>query len=251
MAGPTFHELFAVARAHQTPRFDAPDLVVDNARGAEEPVPPDWTEDALRSVPRPLPPVRSPADGRYIEPRVPSAPPHVFQGPIGAIESYPEDGKNAWRASNDTAIVAAVNRHNAERNLYPGDAEFMTPPLMKSWMMEESGSGADRAAFERDPFQVNNSGDWTEKSDEKRRIAGLRKDQVMTPESSADAALKWLAYKGRLHRDGGGRLGPYWTPYEAFRNYNGNTDEYAGADSAYDGMEHRDAYANRIPGRLK
>jgi hypothetical protein len=251
MPGPTFRELYAVARAHQKPEFDAPDLAVNNARSAEEFAPSDWTEDALRSVPRSLPLVRSPADGRYIEPRVPPAPPHVFQGPMGAIEGYPEDGRNAWRASDDAAIVAAVNRHNAERNLYPGDAEFMTPQLIKSWMMEESGSASDRAAFGRDPFQVNNPGDYTERSGEKSRIAGLRKDQVMTPESSADAALKWPAYKARLHRDGGGRLGPYWTPFEVLRNYNGNVRDYEGPDAMYRGMRHHDAYANRILSRVR
>jgi hypothetical protein len=224
---PTFHALHAAARAHLRPKSDAPGLVVNNGRGAAEAAPPDWTNDAMRSVPRPP----------------------VFRGPIGPIEGYPEDGKNAWRASNDAVIVAAVNRFNAERNLYPGDAEFMTPKLMKSWMMEESGG--HRAEFERDPLQVNNPGDWTEKSNEKQRIAGLRKDQTMTPETSADAALKWLAYKARLHRDGGGRLGPYWTPYEAFQNYNGRGDDYKGPDKAYAGMKHREAYANRILGRLK
>jgi hypothetical protein len=146
-------------------------------------------------------------------------------------------------------FITAVNRHNATRNLYPGDAEFMTPKLMKSWMMEESGSSADRAAFERDPFQVNNPGDHTEKSGEKSRIAGLRKDQIMTPETSADAALKWLAYKGRLHRGESGRLGPFWTPYEALRNYNGNVRDYEGPEAMYRGMRHHDAYANRILSR--
>ena len=33
----TFRELHAAARAHQTPEFDAPDLVVNNSRGAEAP----------------------------------------------------------------------------------------------------------------------------------------------------------------------------------------------------------------------
>jgi hypothetical protein len=33
----TFRELHASARAHQKPRFDAPDLVVNNSRGAEAP----------------------------------------------------------------------------------------------------------------------------------------------------------------------------------------------------------------------
>jgi hypothetical protein len=249
MAEPSFRQKWEWARAHQKPAPDAPDLVVDNAGGAEEPVPPDWTEDALRSVPRPLPPVRSPADGRYSEPRVPPAPPHVFQGPIGAIESYPEDGKNAWRASNDAAIVAAVNRHNAERNLYPGDAEFMTPKLMKSWAMEESGSGADRAEFERDPFQVNKPRDW---APEKERIAGLREGQAMTPETSADAALRWLAHKARMHRDENNKVrrGPYWTPYESLRNYNANWN-YEDRDQSDPSNRHDNRYADLILGRAR
>lgn len=82
MADPTFRQKWEWARAHQTPAFDAPALVVDNVRGVGEPMPPDWTQDALRSVPRPLPAIRSPADGRYVEPQVRPAPPPVFQGPI-------------------------------------------------------------------------------------------------------------------------------------------------------------------------
>lgn len=70
MAEPTFRQKWEWARAHQTPAFDAPALVVDNVRGVGEPKPPDWTQDALRSVPRPLPAIRSPADGRYVEPQV-------------------------------------------------------------------------------------------------------------------------------------------------------------------------------------
>lgn len=33
----TFREKKALARAHQKPQFDAPDLVVNNSRGAEAP----------------------------------------------------------------------------------------------------------------------------------------------------------------------------------------------------------------------
>lgn len=219
----TFQQKWELARAHQKPKFDAPDLVVDNARGVERPTPPDWTQDALRSVPRPP----------------------VFREPIGPIDGYPEDGNNAWRASNDAAIVAAVNRFNAERNLYPGDAEFMTPKLVKSWMMEESGG--HRAEFERAPLQVNKPRDW---APEKERIAGLRQGQVMTPETSADAALKWLAHKARTHRDENNKAyrGPYWTPYESLRNCNANT-KYEGRDETNPSNRHDNRYAGRILGR--
>jgi len=114
------------------------------------------------------------------------------KNPIGPVQGYPETGKNSWRAGNDDVIVAAANKYNAENRYFRGDAEYVTPQLMKSWMMEESGSGAHRRYFETDPFQVNNRPDWVL---EKGRVAGLTKGQVMTPQSSAEAALKWARYK--------------------------------------------------------
>jgi hypothetical protein len=199
-----------------------------------------------------------PADGRFIKPEGPVAPPHIFQGPIGAIKGYPEDGRHAWRANNDPAIVAAVNRHNIERKLYPGDAEFMTPKLLKSLMMEESGDAGDRAAFERDPFQVNVRGDW---APEKSSIAGLQQGQAMTPQISAYAALKWLAFKGRKVEIGpGGKtyLGPFRSQYEAIRDYNGRTDpyrrkdgKYSEEDRVYVGKKFKTRYVNRIMDRVR
>ena len=115
------------------------------------------------------------------------------KNPIGPVEGYPETSKNAWRAGNDDTIVAAANKYNSERNLLPGDMEHMTPKLMKAWQMRESGGSPE--AFKTDPFQVNNHGDWV---DEKGKIAGLTNGQKMTPETSAEAALKWMHYKGRI-----------------------------------------------------
>jgi len=106
------------------------------------------------------------------------------KNPIGPVVGYPETGKNSWRAGNDDVIVAAVDKYNAENRYFPGDVDYMTPQLMKSWMMEESGSGAHRRYFESDPFQVNNSRDWVA---EKSKIAGLTKGQAMTPQASAKA----------------------------------------------------------------
>ena len=133
--------------------------------------------------------------------------------PIGPVKDHPETGKDAWRAANDDVIVAAANRYNSERNLLPGDAEYVTPKLMKAWQMRESGGSPE--AFKTDPFQVNKRGDW---ADEKSKVAGLTKGQKMTPETSAEAALKWLHYKGRI--DDKGRLGPYQGHYEGLRKYN-------------------------------
>ena len=160
------------------------------------------------------------------------------KNPIGPVLGYPETGNNSWRASNDDVIVAAANRYNAENRYFPGDAEYMTPQLMKSWMMEESGSGTHRRYFETDPFQVNVVGDWVA---EKGRIAGLTKGQKMTPQASAEAALKWLQYKGTLHRSDGSAA-YYRGPYRALRNYNARS-------GFVDGTPKKDVYANSILNR--
>jgi len=162
------------------------------------------------------------------------------KNPIGPVEGYPETGKNSWRARNDDVIVAAVKKYNAKNGFLPGDMAYMTPQLMKSWMMQESGSGADRHAFETDPFQVNNRRDWP-KFGEKEKIAGLSYGQDMTPETSAEAALKWLQFKGTVHRaDGSGAS--YRGPYEALRNYNAKR-------GFVDGIPKKDVYANDIMNR--
>jgi len=137
------------------------------------------------------------------------------KNPIGPVKGYPEAGKDAWRAANDDVIVAAANKYNSERNLLPGDMEYMTPKLMKAWQMRESGGSPE--AFKTDPFQVNNSGDWP-KDDMKSKVSGLTKGQKMTPETSAEAALKWLHYKGRIGDEG--KLVPYQGHYHALKNYN-------------------------------
>jgi len=83
--------------------------------------------------------------------------------------------------------------------------------------MQESGGSPN--AFKTDPFQVNNAGDWP-KDNMKAKVAGLSQGQAMTPEASADAALKWLHYKGRIDPDNPNRLGPYLGHYEALKKYN-------------------------------
>lgn len=135
------------------------------------------------------------------------------KNPIGPVQGYPEDGKHAWRADNDDVIVAAVKKYNTENGYSLGDAAYMTPQLMKSWMMRESGGSPD--AFKTDPFQVNNGGDW---DSAKARVAGLSPGQAMTPQDSADAALKWLHYKGQINDQG--KLVPYQGHREALRRYN-------------------------------
>jgi hypothetical protein len=153
--------------------------------------------------------------------------------PIGPVQGYPEDGKHAWRTANDDAIVAAVGRYNSANGYSPRDAEYMTPQLMKSWMMRESGGTPE--AFGRDPFQMNNAGDWDPR---KADVAGLSKGQAMTPQASADAALKWLQCKGTQH-DANGKPIRYRGHYEAFRLYNGSKRDIHGVPADVD-------YANAV-----
>lgn len=164
------------------------------------------------------------------------------KNPIGPVVGYPETGKNSWRAGNDDVIVAAVSKYNAEGGYRPGDVDYMTPQLMKSWMMEESGSGAHRRQFQTDAFQVNVPKDW---APEKGRIAGLAKGQAMTPQTSAEAAVKWSRYKstwpGMAFSSPLARQA-HFGAYEALMNYNGNKQ-------LVDGIPFRARYANDILNR--
>lgn len=117
------------------------------------------------------------------------------QQPIGPVKGYPESGGNQWRANNDDDIVGAINSHHAKHGFLPGDEQFMTPGLMKSWQMQESGSTLHRKAFESDPFTVNSPADWKNTARDKERY-GLRHRQAMTPATSAAAALEWMLHQG-------------------------------------------------------
>lgn len=136
---------------------------------------------------------------------------------LGAVAGYPETGSGAYRAGNDAVIRKAVADYNNRNGYRPGDPGYMTPEMMKAWQMQESGGSKDRAAFESDPFQVNNPGDWFE---EKAKIMGLTKGQAMTPETSAEAALKWLQYKSWVHDDSGKPV-TYKGVQQGFDSYNG------------------------------
>lgn len=160
--------------------------------------------------------------------------------PIGPVEGYPETGKNFWRSGNDDVIVAAANKYNAENRYFPGDAEYMTPQLVKAWMMRESGGSPN--AFKSDPFQVNTPGDWVA---EKAKIAGLTNGQAMTPRISAEAALKWSRYKSTwpgLEFSSPLARQAHYGAYEALMNYNGNKQQVGG-------IPFRVRYANDILNR--
>jgi hypothetical protein len=147
--------------------------------------------------------------------------------PIGPVKGFPETGRDTWRAGNDPAIIAATVKYIGEHNYHSGDAEYVSPELMKAWMMRESGGSP--AAFKKDPFQVNNWADWDAK---KAQMAGLSRGQAMTPRASADAALKWLHYKGCID-------GHYQGHYEALKKYNA-------APGFINGIPKKDDYAHTI-----
>jgi len=138
-------------------------------------------------------------------------------GGLGAVAGYPETGSGAYRAANDDVIRKATADYNDRNGYRPGDPGYMSPEMMKAWQMQESGGSKNRAAFESDPFQVNNPGDWF---DEKAKILGLTKRQAMTPETSAEAALKWLQYKSWKHDDSGKPV-TYKGVQQGFDSYNG------------------------------
>ena len=154
---------------------------------------------------------------------------------IGPISGYPETGKDSWRASDDAAFIKAAASYDAEYGLKSGDALYVTPKLLKAWAMVESGGS--ESEFLSDPLQVNKAGDWVA---EKTVIAGLVEGQQMTPFTSAQAALKWLYYKGTIHNVSGDVIG-YRSLSEALFRYNGNMSYFPDPS-----MPHAQWYANRI-----
>lgn len=139
---------------------------------------------------------------------------------IPTIPGYPEDKRTTWRSSNDAAFIAAANFYNKKYKLKPGDQGYRTPQFLKAWAMRESGGEGDERIYRTDPFQVNNPGDWPQ-DNAKQRIAGLRKNERMTPAKSAYAALEWLRYKAQRFDERGKVIG-YRNDLEALQRYNGN-----------------------------
>ena len=160
-------------------------------------------------------------------------------GRIGEIPGYPETGKLSWRASNDAVFIKAATDYNARNNFSPGDPLYLTPRQLKAQAMEESGGDSFEKVFRTDPLQMNNPGDW---ADDKQKYAGITKGQKMTPETSADAATKWLLRKAQVHNTQG-KIDHYKDMYGALRAYNGK------ASTAYErtkGKPLMDYYATKI-----
>lgn len=154
---------------------------------------------------------------------------------IGPVPGYPEHGEHAWRSSNDEIFTKSVDSFNKKYNLTEGDPGYWTAQRLKAQAMIESGG--HRKAFETDPLQVNNAGDWVP---EKSKM-GLTKNEIMNPEKSSSTALEWLKYKGWKH-DSSGIPVEFRGNYEALKRYNGNTKIYP----KHPGVEHRDWYATEI-----
>lgn len=169
-----------------------------------------------------------------------SAEPAGSQHPIGAIPGYPETGKGAWRAGLDDNISANVDSYNSRHGLKEGDPLYLTPHLVKSWIMEESGG--DRSAFESDPMQVNKHADWKNTGVDKQRILGLTENQVMTPETSLPAGLDWFYQRGAIH-DSNGKVTDYRDLPTALGRYNANPT----VDR--NGLPHYQNYTGEILGR--
>jgi hypothetical protein len=161
---------------------------------------------------------------------------------IPPVPGYSESGNNSWRTANDALIIAAVDTFNEAHGYSSGDSGFLTPELVKAWMMEESGSAGTKSAFLRDPMQVNNPLDWTDLKSE----MGLTKGEAMTRGASIAAALGWLEYKGTPGKmDKFGEYiytGAYRGDRNALTNYNGNIKIYP-QDG---GVQHRYVYSNTI-----
>jgi RHS repeat-associated protein len=162
---------------------------------------------------------------------------------IRPVPGYSENGNNLWRTANDALIIQAVDVFNDAHGYSSGDSGYLTPELVKAWMMEESGG--TQSAFLRDPMQVNNPGDWTDLKTE----MGLAKGESMTRGISIAAALGWLEYKGTPGRmDKFGEYiytGSYRGDRNALTNYNGNTRIYP-QDG---GVQKRYVYSDQILSR--
>jgi hypothetical protein len=108
-----------------------------------------------------------------------------------------------------------VANFNKARGYDSGDPEYLDPNWINAMMMTESGS--DMRAYNTDPMQVNNSGDW----DGYKKDLGLTKYQTPGPAQSIQAGIDWLESKSYREKTGG-IDGPFLGYEEATRRYNRN-----------------------------
>lgn len=156
--------------------------------------------------------------------------------PVGPVPGYPETGKNSWRAGLDDQITTSADQFNTDNGYKPGDPLYMTPQTLKSWIMQESGGS--QKAFQSDPLQANNSGDW----DNAKANVGLTRGQQMTPEASINGGLDWFRLKANhlANQSPSGEV----SMSDALKAYNGNTK------TDPNGLPHNQNYANAILSRV-
>jgi len=134
-------------------------------------------------------------------------------GPVSAKARYPHH--------LDPILERKVAEFNKMNQADPGDDIYLDPDLAKVWVRVESGS--DLKAYNSDPLQVNNPGDWgadpkTGKPGYKATL-GLKYGVPPGPELGIGAALGWLDAKSYIH-DKTGQMGPFIGWERAFKRYN-------------------------------
>ena len=157
---------------------------------------------------------------------------------------------------HDEIIERCCREFNRDRARWVGanpnavlNIPSLSPALVKSLMIEESGGGdiKSREAWAVDPMQVNVPGDWSEAKAE----LGLPKPTARnegTPERNIRAGIKFLARKGFgvSGRSVGNRPKAYFDSWRtALHRYNGRVDVRG------DGRTFRAAYADRIRRRAE
>lgn len=155
---------------------------------------------------------------------------------------------------HDGRIEALVAQFNADKAGFIGATDEqvaempdLDPALVKSWLIQETGGGdrRSRAAWEKDPSQVNVPGDWDKaKSDEWMGLSKPRRRNEGSADGNVKASIVWLARKG-FSRSGkapevlqGGQTFGGWE--KALQNYNGRGKKLP------DGRRYREAYADQI-----
>ena len=157
---------------------------------------------------------------------------------------------------HDVLIAKLVKEFNANKAGWIGGTQAqaakvgdLTPALVKSHMIEESGGNGPRskAAWLVDPLQVNVPGDWGEE----KKLVGLSKPKKRnegTAEQNVRAAIKYLSRKGfgTSARPASVRPKGFFDGWiQALRRYNGRRDR-TDTDRYYS-----DEYADKIMKRAK
>ncbi|MBR1587932.1 MAG: hypothetical protein IJ658_06375 [Kiritimatiellae bacterium] len=172
--------------------------------------------------------------------------------PLPVFRGFEDDRYQA----HDALILKLTADFNAHKADWIGGSAAqaaktasLTPAMVKAHMIEESGGNgpASRAAWLRDPLQVNVPGDW----DAAKTDLGLKKPvnrNEGTLDANVRAAIMFLARKGFGKSGKAARLRPTgffdgWP--DALRRYNARRDRTA------DGRYYSDAYADRILARAK